>query len=387
MTENTIHRVWALVAVIVLAVGGWAVVGAYRGDFQDVVTVHVAAERAGLALEPGAMVKRHGVRIGEVESVEVTSGGAEIVVAIEPGAAADIPANTAVQIRSSTFFGGKTVDVVDPPEPAAGSVADGARIGADSVSVEINTVFESLTRLLGAVEPDKLNEVLGTLAHALQGQGADLGVGLDDLDTVLGTLTARIPELQDIAESGAATASVYAGAADDLLTTLRNLTTTAKTVTDKTPQFDDLLAGALGLANRGDAVLAPNSDSLVKAIVLLEPTAELLKEYSPMLSCFIKGVDVARTEAEKVSGGNGSTMLLNSTILMGTEAYTYPKSLPKVAATGGPRCGELPRVQLNQVPTPYVVADTGANPFADSTGSPALVPQSILQFMLGGSGR
>lgn len=382
-----IHRVWALVAVIAVAVGGWAVVGAYSGDFEETVTLRVTAERAGLALDPGAMVKRHGVRIGEVESVEVSAGGAEIVVGIEPDAAHLIPANTEVQIRSSTVFGGKTVDVVDPTAPATVSIADGARIDADSVSVEVNTVFESLTRVLGSVEPDKLNEVLGTLAHALQGQGAALGVGLDDLDTVLGTLNARIPELQDIAESGSATASIYAGASDDLLTSLRNLTTTATTVTEKTPEIDDLLAGVLGLADRGDAVLAPNSENVVKAIVLFRPTAELLEEYSPMLTCFIKGVDVARTEAEKVSGANGSTMLLNSTILMGTDAYTYPESLPKVAATGGPRCGELPRVALNQVPTPYVVADTGANPFADSTGGPALVPESILQFMLGGSGR
>ncbi|MCF8587178.1 MCE family protein [Gordonia liuliyuniae] len=387
MSENLIYRLWAVVAVAALAVGGWAVVGAFRGDFEDSVTVHVMAERAGLALEPGAMVKRHGVRIGEVETVEVTDGGAEITVAIEPDAAAHIPSNTAVQIRSSTVFGGKSVDVVDPAVPAADGVADGARISADSVSVEINTVFESLTGMLGAVEPDKLNEILGTLAQALHGQGASLGIGLDDLDTVLGTLNARIPEIGDIARSGAATATIYAAAADDLLAALKNLTTTAKTVIDKTPQFDDLLAGVLGLANRGDAVLEPNSDKLVKAIVLFEPTAALLDEYSPVLTCFIKGVDVARTEAEKVSGGNGSTMLLNSTILMGTQPYSYPKNLPKVAATGGPRCGPLPKVDLSQVPTPYVVADTGANPFADSTGGPAVVPQSILEFMLGGSGR
>ncbi|WP_026918382.1 MCE family protein [Gordonia shandongensis] len=387
MSSNTIHRMWALVAVVVLAVGTWAVVGAYRGDFKDTVTVRVAAQRAGLALDPGAMVKRNGVRIGEVDSVEIADRGATITLAIDADAAAHIPSNTAVRIRSSTVFGGKTVDVLDPAVRADDAVVDGAQISADSVSVEVNTVFETLTGLFDAVEPEKLNEVLGALAHALNGRGAALGVALDDLDTVLDTLTSRLPQIETIAESGAATARIYADAADDLISTLGHLTTTAETITDATPQIDDLLAGVLGLADRGDAVLAPNSDEIVKAAVLFEPTASLLEEYSPMLTCFIKGVDVARGEAEKVSGGNGATMLLNSTILMGTEPYAYPKHLPKVAATGGPRCGELPRVDLSQVPTPYVVADTGANPFAESTGGPALVPQSILEFMLGGSGR
>lgn len=387
MNQNLIHRLWALATVAALAVGAWAVAGAFRGDFEDTVSVHVTADRAGLALSPDAMVTRHGVRVGEVSSIDLVGHRAEIVLALTPEAAAHIPSNSAVHIRSSTVFGGKTVTMIDPSTPAATTIADGARIDADAVSVEINTVFESLTGLLSAVEPDKLNEVLGALAHALRGQGAALGVGLDDLDTVLGTLTARLPEIEDIVKSGAATARIYAGAANDLLASLRHLTVTAATITDKTPVLDDLLASVLGLADRGDAVLAPNSDKIVKAVVLLTPTAALLDEYSPMLTCFIQGVDVARTEAEKVSGGNGATMLLNSTILMGTTPYSYPKNLPKVAATGGPRCGELPRVKLSQTPTPYLVADTGANPFAGSTGGPALVPQSILQFMLGGSGR
>lgn len=386
MTSRAINRIWALAAIIAVVVGGWAVVGAYRGDFQDNVTLYVQADRAGLALDPGAKVTRHGVRIGSVDEVAVRRGGAQITVVVDRAAARLIPANTGIEISSATVFGGKNVDVVDPPDPSTRTVADGATIGAGSVSVEINTVFATLTDLLSAVEPEKLNEILGTLGGALQGQGGKLGTSIDHLEEVLGTVNPRLDALGEVFDSAAATAKVYDDAGNDLLAVLRQLTTTATTVTDKAGDIDDLLAGTIGLASKGDEVLEPNSDRLVEAIVLLEPTAALLKKYSPMLSCFIKGVDVARTEAEKVSGGNGATMLLNSTILLGTTPYSYPADLPKVAATGGPRCGELPRVELSQVPTPYLVADTGANPFAHSTGGPQLVPQSILEFMLGGTG-
>ncbi len=361
-------------------------VGAYRGDFQDTVTLYVDSDRAGLALEPGAMVKRHGVAIGSVRQVSLTGSGAQITLAIERDAARLIPADTDIAIASTTVFGGKNVEVIDPPRPSSATVADGATTAASSVSVELDTVFSTLTGVLSVVEPDKLNQILGAAATALDGNGAALGTSLGDLEAVLSMLNDRLPTLEQMSRSTATAARVYAGASEDILATLQNLTLTANTIREKTDGIDDLLSGVIGLSDRGNAVLAPNSEDMVQAVALLTPTATLLQRYSPVITCFLKGADVARVEAEKVSGGNGTTMLLNSTFLLGTDAYTYPKDLPKVAATGGPRCGALPTVTLADVPTPYVVADTGANPFDPDRTSPALAPQTMLEFMLGGSG-
>ena len=45
----------------------------------------------------------------------------------------------------------------------------------------------------------------------------------------------------------------------------------------------------------------------------------------------------------------------------GAERYRYPGNLPKVAATGGSQCQDLPRVP-QEVPPPFVIADVGTNP-------------------------
>jgi hypothetical protein len=57
----------------------------------------------------------------------------------------------------------------------------------------------------------------------------------------------------------------------------------------------------------------------------------------------------------------------------GAERYRYPANLPKVGATGGPQCHDLPVVPFDVAP-PYVVADVGANPW--QYGNPQLLINS-----------
>ncbi|MGU3293920.1 MCE family protein [Williamsia sp. M5A3_1d] len=383
--EWFVHRLYALGAIcILLAIGGLTVVS-FRGDLTDRVSVTVTAPRAGLAMSPGALVTRHGVAVGRVTDVSTSPAGAVIRIALSADAARDVPVATTVDIASPTVFGAKAVALTDPADATTvrRGLTDGAFIAATSVSVETDTVFESLTRVLRAVDPAKLNAILGAVAGALRGNGERLGAAIDDTDTVLRSVNARLPALNRVIRSGATTAQIYAGSADDLLTALRGLTTTARTVTEKQADLDAVLMSTIGLGDSGNKVLSPNSGALVSAVQMLRPTAELLAQYSPEFSCFLQGADRARGMAEKVSGGNGSTMLLNSTVLLGVSPYTYPRNLPKVAASGGPRCGALPRVTAADVPTPYVVADTGANPYADRATSPRIVPGSILQLLLG----
>jgi hypothetical protein len=67
---------------------------------------------------------------------------------------------------------------------------------------------------------------------------------------------------------------------------------------------------------------------------------------------------------------------------LGAERYRYPSNLPKVAATGGPHCEDLPNVPFNVAP-PFVVTDVGANPW--QYGNPhALINVDALKQMLYG---
>lgn len=359
----------------------------FRGTFDNSVDIVVESGRAGLALAPGALVTLHGVEVGRVRDVHESISGAEVNIRLTRPDAETVPANVGADIRSTTVFGAKHVALSYPAFPASTPITAGTTIHAASVTVEINSVFESLTAVVDAVDPLQLNATLGALSHALRGNGAQLGESIDNANDLLKQIDPSLPALRHDISAGADTAEIYAEIAPELLDTFGNLTTTAHTVVDKSDQLDGVLLSVIGMADAGTATLRPNTEPLISAISLLRPTSTLLAEYSPMFTCFLQGADRTRELAEPLSGGNGQSQRLNSTFLYGTDPYTYPANLPIVAATGGPRCGALPYVTTEDLPIPYLVADTGANPFARANTSPLLVTGTVFDFLFTGTSR
>lgn len=358
----------------------------FRGSFTPGVKVTVESGRSGLMLEDGAMVKAHGVHVGSVTAVQQTSSGAVIELRLDPDAAARLPADPGADIRATTVFGAKYVTLTDPPSPGPIGLAEGTVLRASSVTVETNTVFESLSDVLHAVDPAKLNRTLGALSSALRGQGESLGRALVDTDAVLTRIEPRTETLRRDLAAAEATADIYAGATDGIVASFDNLAVTGTTLVDRADDLDRVLLAAIGMGDAGRRVVEPNSEQIVDVLDLLRPTASLLEEYSPVLPCFLQGADRARQLAEPASGGNGSSMMLKSTFLLGTDPYEYPRNLPVVEATGGPRCGPLPIVTVDETPAPYVVANTGANPFEAGNTSPVFVPDSLFELLTGGAG-
>ncbi|MFD1811120.1 MCE family protein [Rhodococcus gannanensis] len=358
---------------------------AYAGRLSGTpVRIEVQADRAGLLLQTGSLVKYHGVEVGRVADVVQENDLAVIHVELSEDTAGGVPAGVGADIAATTVFGSKQVTLTDSATPTTGSapIADGTVIPATSVTAETNSILDRLHRILTVVQPDRLQATLTATATALRGQGASLGSALDDLDSVLAALEPTLGALEADLRSGAQVADALGDATPDLLASARSLTTTADTVVTQQDSLDALLVAVTGLADVGAPVLSDNTAGLTASLELLRPTTALLEEYSPGLTCFIQGADVARVGAEKVSGGNGRTMLLNSTIVWGVDAYTYPDDLPEVRATGGPRCGALPQVTLDDVPTPYVAADTGADVFAHNRTGPTIDPGTMFSILM-----
>ena len=122
-----------------------------------------------------------------------------------------------------------------------------------------------------------------------------------------------------------------------------------------------------GLANNGNALLSENEQNLTTALDYLRPTTGLLDQYSPVLECLILGLDKAKPIADAIEGGQEPAILLNAGFTYSQEPYTYPDSLPKVNATGGPNCVGLPDRVPQDPNAPYIVADTANVPYVPNT--------------------
>jgi phospholipid/cholesterol/gamma-HCH transport system substrate-binding protein len=358
MPHNGIRALTGLVTVAVIAAIVAVAVGLFQGSFSETTPVTVLSSRAGLVMNPDAKVKMHGVQVGKVASIESRPNGQAVLhLAMYPSEMHLIPANVLVDLTSPTVFGAKFVELVAPAEPSAQSLRAGQVLNSQHVTVEVNTVFQHLTSVLGTLDPAKLNETLGAIGQSLSGRGQKIGQAFSDLDSFLAKFQPTLPALShDIAVS-APVFNAYADAAPDLVKTVANSARISQTFVDEQHNLDALLISAIGLADVGNDLLSANRKGLTDVFHLLVPTTDLTNEYNKALWCGLKALG----DDGKFPPLSEPSINIVASLTWGAERCRYPANLPKVAATGGPQCLDEPNHPFN-TNAKLLVTDIGANP-------------------------
>jgi phospholipid/cholesterol/gamma-HCH transport system substrate-binding protein len=347
----------ATVAAIVALIAFAATL--FRGGLSESAPVTVISPRAGLVMNPDAKVQIRGVQVGKVASIEqLPNGEAALHLAMDPKRLNAIPSNVLVDIASTTVFGAKYVQFVFPPDPSPESLRSGQVLNARHVMVEINTVFEELTSVLSKIDPPKLNEALGGIASAVNGRGEKIGQMLTDLDAYLAKIEPSLPALNHDVETAPPVLQAYGDAAPEFVTVADNSARISDTIVDQQQNLDAALVSVTGLADIGNEVLGQNRQPLTNVLHLLVPTTDLLNKYNQALWCALGGMVSASQRPPLKEPG----VVVLAGFLWGQERYRYPMDLPKAGATGGPQCTGLPNLPFEGV-APYVVADTGTNPW------------------------
>ncbi|GGL15349.1 MCE family protein [Nocardia jinanensis] len=375
----------ALTAIITVCLSS------FRGGFDTSIPITVVSLRSGLVLDIGSKVKVHGVEVGRVARVANTPDGASIELAIDPAELAGIPGNVEAEIKPSTVFGAKYVELGADGLAATTPLAPGASVRARTVTTEVNTVFQNISSILEKIDPDQLNATLSAIAEGLQGRGEALGETLSDADTALAALNPRLPQLHSDLRDTATVAHTFGDAGEDLVSILRNATVTSASVVDEQDNLERLLVSAIGLGDSGSAFLDETGAGIVDSMRLLVPTTELLAEYSPSFACLAHlGATTAVRSARQI---NDHAISLDAGLLFGDDPYTNPQNLPVVAAKGGPHGapGCYPPVTWDNYPTPYLRMNTGAPLNGPGTYTPRLGSPSAIEFLfgnaIGGPGR
>lgn len=364
-----------MVAVAVVFVVSTSAI--FSGAIRPYVPVTLNSDRAGLVLEANAKVKMRGVEVGRVGQIGVGKDNASMRLEIYPDQIKYIPANVGAQIRVTTIFGAKFVDLVYPDNPSSTRLAAGAVLHSSNVTSEVNTVFENVVDLLNMVDPAKLNSVLTAVAEGVRGQGPRIGEATTDLNQVLLALNARSDTIREDWRSFKRFNDTYASAANDLVTILNAASTTSKTVVDHSAALDNLLLNVVGMSTAGTNLLATSKDKLVSAINTLEPTTNLLLKYNPEYTCWLQGAKWALDNGGYYAfgGGDGRSLIFDVGLLPGKDAYQYPDNLPIVAAKGGPGgnpgCGSLPDASKN-FPIRQLITNTGFGTGTDWRPNPGI---------------
>ena len=151
--------------------------GSFSGKFQESIPLTLVSDRAGLVMEHGAKVQVRGVQVGQVASIGTDVKAAQLQLKMDPGPFKYLPSNLEAEIKSTTAFGSKYVDLIVPDHPSPTALKPGAVLHSRNVTVEVNTVFENLQSVVQALDPAKLNAILSAFSESVRGKGERLGRG------------------------------------------------------------------------------------------------------------------------------------------------------------------------------------------------------------------
>lgn len=359
------------------------VAGLYTQAFKSTVRVVVRADRAGLLMAPGNKVVLHGVEVGKVAGIAQIPDGVALTVGLNPDATDRIPQNITAKIVPTTVFGTKYISLGVPGQPSAERISEGDVIANESVTVEVNTVFDNLASVLNSVDVAKLNATLGNLASALDGRGDDIATLASELDSYLGKLGGDLPALRRDLRAGSHVADTLSDVSPELFRILRNATFTSGTITSEAAALDAVLADVSALGTRARRVVSANGEKFVDLFATLRPTTGLLAEYSPGLGCFISGLAVTDRLLRDAVGGTNPGLNLDSSVVPMEGAYTYPEDLPKVAADNGPACHGLPKLTPGELPAQPIDTDTGADAFPHDDNKLRTGHSGVAQLLFG----
>ncbi|KMO80028.1 MCE family protein [Mycolicibacterium obuense] len=389
LTHQRAVRIAAAVLITAVVAVSILTYLSYTAAFTPTATVTVSSPRAGLLMEPDAKVKYLGVQVGRVSAVQYNGADARLTLSIRQDQLDFIPANSIIKIASTTVFGAKAVEFVPPERPSATTLSAGAQLQATSVSVEVNTLFQTLVNTLHKINPVQLNATLTAVSTGLRDNGDDLGETLAGLNTLLKQVNPAMPALQEDLQKTAQVANSYADAAPDLVTVADNVPPIATTVVDARDDLTATLLATTGLANNGYAALAPAENDLIAAIQRLRAPLKVLADYSPEFGCVFKAISAVDKRYGPSLGGTVPGLFVSVSFIPGSANYTYPESLPIVNATGGPNCRGLPNLPTKQIGgsfyhPPFLVTDNAYVPYQPNTELQFDAP-STLQFLFNGA--
>jgi len=378
--RRTLYGFLFIALVLFLIAGTGAM---YKGIFRSTVPLTVESSRAGLTLAKGAPVKLRGVVIGKVSGIthadDADGGRVTIDLQIDSASFGDIPQSVTAEIVPPTAFGAKYVQL-DPGTGAFLPIAAGDTIRADKVTVEVNTAFQNLTKVLNAAHPAQVNAALTAAAESVDQRGLEIGNLIQQTDRYLTSFNPFLRSLTDDINAGERVATTYAGVRPDLVALASNAGVTSQTLVQEQASLHAFELSLTAFDVTSGTLLHGSGRLLSTTFNLFGPVASVVARYSPELPCLVLGLASANKQVEQAVGGVHPGLSTFTRLVPPRNPYTYSQNLPLIGDTSGPSCYGLPNVTPAEALQPPPALYTGANPYA---GPQPTAPQMTLNTLLG----
>jgi len=260
----------ALIATVVVVIFSVWMIARSTGVTNNDPTIYAEVPVAVGVITGGTPVRYHGVKVGEISSIDAGTTSSRVGLTIDEAALRRIPSTVQVRVLPRTFFGDIYVQLV----PRAGAPADvsplhdGAEVSVDTGPDAINLydIFTKLSTLISEVQPDQLNVALAAVNQAIGGRGDQLGVMIDDwwaasqeLEDSVTAFIEATPKFRKVTES-------LKRATPDMMDTLTSVADISRGIVDHADQLGAFFAAASGFAGDVADFVAKQRTNLITVI-------------------------------------------------------------------------------------------------------------------------
>jgi phospholipid/cholesterol/gamma-HCH transport system substrate-binding protein len=239
----------SLIALITVQIARLSTGGGYRltAMFDDV---------SGLV--EGDQVKIAGAPVGQVDTIKVVGGRAEVTMEVQE--AIKLPADTEAAIRWRNAVGQRVVYLL--PGTAPGRLAPGARIARTSSVVDIGQLVSDLGPLTRSLDPDQINQLLTAAAKSLKGNDKNIPRLLDNVNAITTTVNERKQTIERLLKDYATVTGVVARRDKQIEQLVDNLVTLSEAFADNRKLIDDSLVELSTTFHTANEVIGKNAGEL-----------------------------------------------------------------------------------------------------------------------------
>jgi virulence factor Mce-like protein len=286
-TVRAAHRqqVWLSVAGLALTLvvaTAYLLIGALRvTPFASSYKVTVQLPESG-GLLPNQDVALRGVRIGRVESLQITDRGVNAVASI--GSQVKIPASSLVHVSALSPAGEQYINF-EAESDAGPFLHDGSVIGLDhtTVPVSLAQLLGDADGLLAQVDPHKVELIKKELSMSKEGP-AKLAAIVDGGTFLLSTLDSVLPQTTSIIKTSRVVLNLAADKNAGLAATTTDLNRTLTGVARMQDGYRRLTAQTPHTLSGVDNLFADNSDTMVQLLGSMATMSQLMYLRVPALN-------------------------------------------------------------------------------------------------------
>ncbi len=318
----------ALIAgLLILAFSVWMVArstGALDADPKVYADIPVSA---GL-IQGGAPVRLHGIKVGEITSIDAGRQSSRVGLTIDEEAMRHIPRTALVRVLPRTFFGDIYLQLVTVPGSTGAhqdSLSPGDTLAVDDGpdAVNLYDIFSTLSGLIAEVQPDQLNVALAAVNQAIGGRGEELGVMIDDWWAASQELESTVEQFLDATPKFRRVTESLRRATPDILATLDSVTSISRGIVAHQDQLGRFLVAAGGWVGDLGEFVAQQRANL---ITVLDSTGAILATVAA------DPAGITRTVDEAGKFGAAGTVLFSTGRFNITAVPTFSQPMPYTAA-------------------------------------------------------